>query len=36
VYKDEQLLLKLQAATDSDVIVQEVNAALERVSAGSA
>ena len=33
VYKDEQMLLKLQATTDPAVIVEEVNAALAKVKA---
>lgn len=33
VYKDEEMLRKLQATTDPAVIVEEVNAALEKVKA---
>ena len=33
VYKEEALLLKIQAATDPDVIVEEVNAAFTKVQA---
>jgi len=33
MYRDEEMLLKLQAATDPAVIVEEVNRALERIGA---